>query len=351
MFELSYSSLERNFTMSYFVGAYASSPNVDGWDAQLETEYYQKLKTLPNVRGLEHPFLGTLHPHDDHWFLENIDANWEIIFTCIPGTMDRLAANPHFGLASDNEHGRQEALQFMAQARDAIEKLNTHAKRQVVTAIEIHSAPNTIHSESSANSFKASLETMLEWDWQGAQLVVEHCDQAIDGQTVAKGFLSVEDEIEVLTDINTNHACFQDSSNAQKKLGMVINWGRSVLEARHVDGAVEHIEKAKSCGLLTGIMFSGTSDQDSEYGAWADTHMPVKPLSPEQTMESLSLLTETEIERCLLAASSKKGADSKKVAPAIVGIKLGIRPYNMALEKRVSYNRDALAILSAFYQS
>ncbi|TBR45118.1 DUF4862 family protein [Marinomonas agarivorans] len=321
--------------MSYFIGAYASSPNVAGWDADLESEYYKKLTQLPNLRGLEHPFMGTLHPHDDAWFLANVAPDWDIIFTCIPGIMNNLASNPHFGLASENEAGRQEAIAFMQQAREAIVKLNDYAGRQVVPAIEIQTAPNTVQSNSSTHALKVSLETMLTWDWDGAQIVIEHCDQVVSGQNAAKGFLSLADEIKVLLELKTKYPTAQ--------LGIVINWGRSVLEGRHVDRAVQHITELKKVGLLSGVMFSGVSDIDSEYGAWADTHMPPAPATPKMHGEAHSLLTKTEIERCLLAAG---GVGSE---PEILGVKLGVRPFDTSLNDRLAYNRDALSMLSDFY--
>ena len=35
--------------MSYFVGAYAASPNTTGWDPELEARYYERLRALPQV--------------------------------------------------------------------------------------------------------------------------------------------------------------------------------------------------------------------------------------------------------------------------------------------------------------
>ena len=40
--------------MSYFVGAYAASPNNPHWDPELETRYYEQLKAIPSIKGLEH---------------------------------------------------------------------------------------------------------------------------------------------------------------------------------------------------------------------------------------------------------------------------------------------------------
>jgi hypothetical protein len=160
--------------MQYTVGAYAASPNHSGWDPALETAFYTELKKLPNLKGLEHPFLGALHQHDDDWFLANIDPTWDYVFTCIPGVMNALGQNPLFGIASDDEAGRRAALAFMQQACAAIGKLNTHLKRQAVTAIQIQTAPARHKAASSSAALKASLQAMLQWDWHGARIVIEH---------------------------------------------------------------------------------------------------------------------------------------------------------------------------------
>ncbi|MCP8899682.1 DUF4862 family protein [Gilvimarinus xylanilyticus] len=315
--------------MSYYVGAYASSPCTSGWNPELETRYYHQLKQIPSIKGLEHPFLGeNLHAYDDDWFLENIDPNWQYVFTCVPGTMGAIGINPNFGIASDDTAGREQALAFMEKARAAIAKLNAHAGRQVVQAIEMQTAPNKAKASSSAASLKASLETMLQWDWQGARVVLEHCDTLIEGQEPAKGFLTLEDEIEVIKAVNQTH-------NAN--LGVVINWGRSVIETRSTTGAIEHIQQAKQAGVLAGLMFSGASDQDTPYGVWADTHMPAAPSEHSAIGAERSLMSEAQIHRCIHAADAKN--------LPILGIKLGIRPKDERLENRVAYNREALAML------
>lgn len=112
--------------MKYYVGAYASSPCNNGWNAEIESEFYNALKKDPRIQGLEHPFLGKLHSEDDDWFLANIDPNWTYVFTCIPGTMAALGEMPAFGIASADEAGRKAAIAFLAKARDAIAKLNAH---------------------------------------------------------------------------------------------------------------------------------------------------------------------------------------------------------------------------------
>ncbi|WP_438863236.1 DUF4862 family protein [Neptunicella sp.] len=314
--------------MAYFVGAYASSPNTSGWNATLESEYYQQLKTLKQLKGLEHPFVGSLHPHDDQWFLDNIDPAWDYVFTCVPGIMNALSQNPHFGLASENENGRAAALTFMQQACDAIGKLNAHLGRNAVKAIQIQTAPNQNNALASAAALQASLSTMLSWNWHGAQLVIEHCDTLVAGQTPAKGFLSLDAEIQVLQAVN---------QQSQTPIGIVINWGRSVLELRHPDGALQHIQQAKDDGLLSGVMFSGASDQDTEYGVWKDTHMPPAPSDKVTFGAAHSLMTESQMHQCLTLADAN--------TLSIVGIKLGIRPRDTSLADRIGYIRDGLGIL------
>jgi hypothetical protein len=316
----------------YYVGAYASSPNTSGWDPELEKSYYGQLKTQTNIRGLEHPFLGQLHEYDDDWFLANIDPAWDFVFTCVPGIMNALADNPLFGVASDDAEGREQALAFMQKACLAIGKLNQYLGRNGVKAIQVQTAPKRNVASSSAESLQASLETMLSWDWQGAQIVIEHCDALVPEHPPAKGFLSLDDEINVVTAVNSQQSMF---------LGIVINWGRSVLETRSTEGAIEHIKKAKAHGILSGVMFSGVSDQENEFGAWRDSHMPPAKANSHSIGAEHSLMTEQEMHKCLAAADAHK--------LAIVGIKLGIRPVETSLDKRLAYNQDALAILDRFF--
>lgn len=316
--------------MRYFVGAYASSPNVSGWDPELESSYYQALKSIPEIKGLEHPFTGNLHTNDDQWFLDNLDPKWQFLFTCVPGNMGALAKNPNFGIASDDEASRQEALSFMKKACDAIAKLNGHLGRQAVQAIEIQTAPNRSKAQGTADALQKSLETMLQWDWQGAQLVIEHCDTLVEGQTPAKGFLTIEDEIAVIKKLNASQSA---------NVGMVVNWGRSVIETRRVTGANEHIELLKQEGVLSGLMFSGVSAQDTEYGVWADTHMPPAPNDKLLAGAAGSLMTEEQMHFSLAACGDEL---------SIVGIKLGIRPKTMPLVERVATIRDCLAVLERF---
>ncbi len=321
--------------MQYYLGAYAASPNHSGWNPELETAYYNALKTLPNLKGLEHPFLGTLHPHDDAWFLANIAPQWDYVFTCIPGIMHALGQNPQFGIASLDETGRLAAVAFMQQACAAIGKLNTHLGRQAVTAIQIQTAPARNKAASSKAALMASLNTMLSWNWHGARMVIEHCDAWVGSHAPSKGFLALSDELEVLTELNA-------ALPEQQQLGMVINWGRSVFETRRVDGALQHIKTAQAAGLLSGVMFSGVSDKDTEYGAWRDSHQPPRSSNRVQYGEPGSWMTEQAMHQCLAAC-----ADVRQLP--ILGAKIGIRPHTAGIAERMGYIRDTLAIIERYF--
>ena len=98
----------KNSLSRYIVGAYATSPNLVTWDEKSELTYFNELKNLPSIRGLELPFWGeSLHPFDDRWLLSNLDQNWENVITCVPGTMKSLENNPRFGLASIDDNSRR----------------------------------------------------------------------------------------------------------------------------------------------------------------------------------------------------------------------------------------------------
>jgi hypothetical protein len=221
------------------VGAYAASP-----DLSLEPAYYEGLRALPFITGLEIPFYGK--PIGDGL----LDPRWNNVLTCIPGVMLELAQNPAFGLASGDEAGRQAALAFTERARQAVHGLNRHFGRAVVRAVEIHSA----------------------------RLSVEHC--RVPGHAPAKSFLALGEEIAALR-----------QSQGATPAGILINWGRSAIEGRDAAGPYAHLKLAGD--LLDGLMFSGATSADPLYGAWADSHAPFARECPN------SLLTEDRAKECL----------------------------------------------------
>jgi hypothetical protein len=316
--------------MKYIVGAYATAPSTLAWDKELESQYYQQLKSIENIQGLEHPFVGTLHPFDDEWFLANIDSHWQFVFTSIPGVMGNLAKNPHFGIASTNEEGRQAALDFYQQARQAIIKLNQHLKKQAVSYIKVHTAPRiSATTSSSRQALEKSLVTMQSWDWQGAKIVIEHCDAFIEEQAPEKGFLSLADEIATVTSVN---------QAINSDIGISINWGRSAIETRSVLGPIEHIKMAYDSKLLKGIIFSGASDREGPYGQWKDSHMPPAQAFNIPSYASGSLMTIAQIEKSL------QQCDCHQLD--FIGGKISLSPNEASVSERVGYIQSLLTLLN-----
>lgn len=292
-----------------------------------EAAFWQGLRAMPDVRGLEYPFAGTLHAHDEAWALAHLDPAWEIVLTCLPGTMDRLGADPRFGLASEDEEGRRAALDFIRLAVPVVARLNAAAGRRRVVAVELHSAPrrNRPRVDSSAAALGRSLAEIAGWDWQGARLVVEHCDAFHSDLPPIKGFLSFEEEIEAVR-----------LSGAS--IGLCVNWGRSVLEARNLVRPLEQIARARKEGLLAGLMFSGCSDVETPWGAaWQDSHMPHAPAKGLDHAAPGSLMTEAAVAAALAAAGD---------SPFFIGAKVTARPQDAGLDLRLGFNRDLLALLS-----
>lgn len=315
------------------VGAYATAPSTLGWNKAEETSYYHALREHPLVGGIEHPFTGSLHPHDELWFAQNVANNWQVVFTTIPGVMAKLGQKPLFGIASTDELGRHEALAFYQSARQAICKLNAHKGNQVVTHIQIHSAPVNSANKASKQALIDSLTELSTWDWDGAQLVVEHCDALNVGHIPQKGFLPLADEISAISQVNQHQ-------NAN--IGISINWGRSAIEGFSVNTPIEHIKMAKEAGLLTGLIFSGTCDDpNSPYGAWQDAHVPPAFDSSIEHFAPESLMSAQQISRSVQAASNNLG---------FIGGKISVQPNKLTVEQRVKYNISLLALIDRAYQ-
>lgn len=262
--------------LPFVVGAYASLPA-----PEMQADYYRLLADTPWVSGIEIPYPGVLanNPGDiaaiiaPHWYTNTI--------TAIPGTMQNVGKNPNFGLASPDEAGRQSALNFTRQIRDAVSRLAELTGRGVITKVQLHSAPTR---KADAGAFQRSLGELREWDWSGAQPVVEHCDRYIPTQSPEKGFLALDAEITICRELG---------------LGIHLNWGRCVVEGRRTQTAVDHIKACAEAGVSAGVIFSGAGPAKTQYGyAWIDGHLPA------QDDEPTSLLTSYEIARCTAAAQT-----------------------------------------------
>jgi hypothetical protein len=111
--------------MKYIIGAYATAPSLADNDKSNEHKFYEKLiESIPEIRGLEVPFWGKeIHQFGSDFLLDIIDKNWENVLTCIPGSMSKLANNPKFGLASDDENGRAEAVAMHKKVNQVLHKM------------------------------------------------------------------------------------------------------------------------------------------------------------------------------------------------------------------------------------
>ena len=111
--------------MKYIIGAYATAPSLADNDKLNEHKFYEKLiESIPEIRGLEIPFWGKeIHQFGSDFLLDIIDKNWDNVLSCIPGSMSKLANNPKFGLASDDENGRAEAVAMHKKVNQVLHKM------------------------------------------------------------------------------------------------------------------------------------------------------------------------------------------------------------------------------------
>ena len=251
-------------TLPFVIGAYASHPA-----PELEGDYYRLLADQPWVSGVEMPYPGQLATQGEV-LASHLAAHWDFnTITAIPGTMQNVWKNENFGLASPDEAGRTAALDFTRALRDDLAALCDRAGRQLVARVQLHSAPTRLAQE---DAFKRSLAELVTWDWSGTRLVVEHCDKYVPEQNPEKGFLSLESEIGIVSEVG---------------IGIHLNWGRSAVEGRSADTAYEHVLEAGKRGVLDGIIFSGAGPEETQYGySWIDGHLLAAPRLPSRVAPS-----------------------------------------------------------------
>lgn len=309
----------------YIVGSYATSPNLYAlehpplpYNPATEKAFYEGLTANPLCGGLEVQLddKGAMHCFDESAFLaEFVPAKWDAVLTCIGGTMANVADAPTFGLASTDDDGRKAALEFAKKALAAVKRWNARSYNGVdqskvgkMIAVEIHSAPNNTKPDASSSSaaFAASLAEIMSWDWDGARLVVEHCD-APSPHPAPKGFLTIEAEIAAIKTANENAELVSKSG----AVGITINWARSVLETRDLETPLTHLKAAGAAGCLAGVMFSGCTSEEAPanpYGTWRDCHMPHGPHDGVVTAAIGSLMTVPRIVQAIATAKAASGA-------------------------------------------
>lgn len=302
-----------------FISAYAASPAYVRWDPVLESELLPGFCDLPGVVGLEVPWLGRIHPHDDGWFLTNVPAGAQLSLTPLPFVMQRGREDGRYGIASPDAAGRAAALADVRRLATDVRVLTDESEADVAF-VGLHTAPA---GAAQSTALAESLEEIADLDWCGAQLVVEHCDAAVPGRAFEKGFLLAADEIAAI-------------AQADVAIGMWLNWGRSAIELRDGDAVTAQIADVAASGCLSGLTFSGAAGVDGRYGvAWSDAHLPI--LSTDPT--SGSLLDDDRVGEALTAAG----------AVPWLGIKVSRRPEDRtATEVLRTVERNLLVVRDAW---
>lgn len=304
--------------MGLIVGAYAASPAHAVWDPAFEGEFFAGLDGLSGIRGLELPWLGSVHPHDDAWLLDNVPRRFENVVTDIGATVGVLSHDRGFGLASNDPDGRSAAIAMARRLCDDVRRIVDGVGPASVLAVELHSAP-LAHS-GSADALAASLAEVASWDWAGTTLVVEHCDAEVAGQLPEKGYLSLEAELRAIR-----------LSGAD--IGVSLNWGRSVIELRDAQRVVEHIDAVVDAGVLRGLIFSGAAATACAFGpAWIDAHLPPAPSAHFPSGERASLLTFDHVREGIGRAGPIDW----------LGFKFGVRPESAGVEERIAMVASAV---------
>ena len=304
--------------MKPYVSSYAAASPAEPWNKDAEGALFDGLAAL-DLAGLELPYTGRLHAHDDGWLADQLRPEWGFILTLLPGTMGRLKDGAFFGLASADKDGRRRALDFAEDARRAVERLNARLGRKAVAAVAVHSAPRLGGgARSSLESFADSLTQLRRSDWGGAELLVEHCDAYVPGRAPDKGFLRIEDECAAI-----------GLSEGAAPARVLINWGRSAVETRSAEGAVAHLRRAHEAGLLAGLFFSGATPSHPDYDAWKDSHAPFSSSCPES----------------ILTADAAKAALAEAGKISYLGLKIQPLPATRGTEERLAAVRDGLDAL------
>lgn len=293
--------------MTVIAGVYPAAPQANPWNAADEETFLRAVLEHEGVDGLELPFAGALHAHDEDWLLKQLPREGTHLVTAVPGTAGRSRQEPRFGLASADPAGRAEAVRMINDVRAAVDRVNQSAGREAVLAVEIQSAPGRA-DDRTAGTLEALTESLREiaaWDWSGAALVIEHCDAARDDHPAEKGFLDLEDEIVAIRRSGVD-------------IGLSLNWARSVIEGRDPATAIEHVRATIEAGLLRGVIFSGvTASGDTP---WIDGHLAPRPGDPE------SLLGAEEIRETLRAVGDHP--------LSFIGAKVVARPTDLTPQDR-----------------
>ncbi len=302
----------------WILGAYAGNASLGEATREAEDRWWGGLRELPHVKGLELPFYADIHAQDPLGLVNRLPLDWEYAVTPLPGTMNLLGRNPGIGLAAQDKDLRKVALDRYVLVRERIDAIHQRAGAAIVRAVQVHSAPTRPYARPDA--FQASLETLLEWDFGGAELWIEHCDAYAADKTFSKGFFTLDEEREVAARVK------------HPKLKFALNWGRSAVEARDADEPLRQLEQLGD--RVGGFLFSGTAADDPLYGAWQDNHAPLATGSRLPWEPTRGLMTKDRVAAIL--------QNIPKDSPLQLGIKVQPAPSSLTLPQRLDFLKQQL---------
>jgi hypothetical protein len=241
--------------MHFHVAAYSMWPCGNAWDEKQEGAYIEGLKELPFVSGIELPHYATFHRWDEDFFFRHADPTWSYIATALPSLSWALRDNAAVGMSANDDVARKGAIDSVAALRTSLRRLHDKLGRRAIRTVEVQSGTSggRMSGTASVARFGDSLCEIGTWDWDGAEIVVEHCDAAIvPGWAYEKGFLSIEEEIEAIQIAN---------NRLDRPIGGSLNWARSAIEARSADVVSRHTSLLQAAGLLRVCSFPGAAEQ------------------------------------------------------------------------------------------
>ncbi|MDR0270823.1 DUF4862 family protein [Paenibacillus sp.] len=319
----------RKLGNKYLVSAYATSPCFDHWDPSVESNYFTYLSQNPHISGIEHPFFLNSNKYPIEWMLRNTPDHWNMALTILPALMEISKTNPDFGLASKNEIARSKAIALIEDVKHYVARMNQLFNRTIIGTIHIQSSPRNNDGilKGSQDSFYRSLQEIEQMGWGDIQINIEHCDAFNLRNPVDKGFLPIEQELEIIKELQF--------------YGMVLNWGRSTIETRSSVGPLKHIQLSKE--HLKGFIFSGcTNNSFSEYGEWIDSHIPPRNFIDSEYLKSESLLGYEEIKSTLCELNDKD---------IYYGIKVLDKNTDKHLERSIGINHDTIRAIEYVHKS
>jgi len=309
-----------NTTPFRVVGAYAAQP-------EAETErhaFFEAVLAMPTVDGLEISWRSATWAADEPWLLASEAARaGRHVMTLVGAEAGAAGTDPTVGIASPDPEGRKRAVALIREACRSAAVLRAGGVR--IEAVELHAYPSVPESDAAtaARALERSLDEISTWDWGGAEIIVEHCDARGGVGPARKGLLPLDVE---LAAIGTRPA-------GGARVGAAINWGRSAIEEHDAGAPVRHIMRARTAGLLRGVMLSGAADRDGRYGpAWSDVHPPLRDDEPASAMD---------------VAAVRAALDAAGGEPLFVGVKVAVRDPDTTPARRLAVVRRAVEAMGA----